>query len=154
MPVTVIPVYGDQGNDTLSGGAGQDRLYGGGGRDRVIGQAGRDILSGGADADIFQYNSVTDSTVQIAGRDTINDFNAANTDRISLTNIDANADGGTANDAFTFRGTAAFTGLGQVRYAQNGANTIVSLNTTGSIAADMEITLTGVMMLNAADFLL
>jgi len=52
----------------------------------------------------------------VAARDVIADFNGNTQDKIDLSNIDANADGGMANDVFAFMGTGPITGLGQIRF--------------------------------------
>ena len=92
---------GGSGNDTISGDDGNDNINGGGNNDRISGGLGADTITGSAGADRFIYTNIAESTVGIAGRDTITDFNEAATDRIDLSAIDANAVGGGANDAFT-----------------------------------------------------
>jgi Ca2+-binding RTX toxin-like protein len=169
--VTGDTLYGGAGRDTITGtnladfvfgDADNDRLDGRGGADSLQGGTGRDRLTGGADADQFVFATIADSAVGLADADTITDFTlnpaagAAFVDRIVLTAIDANADGGTANDAFTFVGTGGFGAAGQLRVWQDGADTIVELNTTGTSGAEMTIRLTGVTaaMVEAADFAL
>ncbi|MDQ4086812.1 MAG: hypothetical protein M3177_02170 [Pseudomonadota bacterium] len=44
-------VFGEDGNDRLTGGAGADRLFGGNGADTLTGGRGNDVLDGGADID-------------------------------------------------------------------------------------------------------
>jgi hypothetical protein len=46
-PTITLPtfLYGDAGDDTLSGGMGDDRLFGGAGADNLLGNAGNDILT-------------------------------------------------------------------------------------------------------------
>jgi Ca2+-binding RTX toxin-like protein len=48
-PKVLVPadLYGDGGNDILTGGAGPDRLFGGGGNDVLTGGIGNDVLVGG-----------------------------------------------------------------------------------------------------------
>ena len=149
----VDTLNGSGGNDHLFGEDGNDRVSGGDGNDRLLGGAGLDRLAGGLGRDIFDFNAITESTVAVAGRDLITDFNETATDRIDLSTIDANSVLG-GNNAFSFIGTAAFTGLGQIRAFASGANTIVDINTTGSTAPDMRIFLTGLHVLDAADFVL
>ncbi|TPJ42893.1 Ig-like domain-containing protein, partial [Mesorhizobium sp. B2-6-5] len=47
-------LFGDTGNDTLYGGSGNDTLNGGGGNDLLIGGSGQDTLIGGTGADTFK----------------------------------------------------------------------------------------------------
>lgn len=133
-------MYGGGGNDRLGGGSGNDSLFGGGGADRLSGRDDADQLTGGAGNDIFDYDAVTDSSPG-ASRDVILDFvgvGAAVGDRIDLSTIDANSGAG-GNQAFVFRGTAGFTGAGQVRVTASGADTLVQANTGGSRAPELEI---------------
>jgi Ca2+-binding RTX toxin-like protein len=144
---------GDAGNDKLLGLGGNDTLQGGAGADTLTGGLGADTLWGGsADKDSFVYLSVADSGVLPGSFDSIMDFDAK--DVISLKAIDADAV--LAGDqAFSFIGTAAFSALGQVRYAVVGGNTVVEINVTGDLAADMQIVLSGYLApLVGADFIL
>lgn len=155
-------VTGTALGDAIAGDADNDRLSGRDGADSITGGTGRDRMEGGADADQFIFAALADSAADAADADTIADFTidpatgAAFIDRIVLTAIDANADGGTANDTFAFVGTGGFTAAGQVRVRQDGADTLVELNTTGSSGAEMTIRLTGVTaaLVEAADFIL
>ena len=146
---------GDQisGFERLTGSAHNDTLTGNTGANRLTGGIGADILKGGFGKDVFDYNSLADSTVALAGRDRILDFNPDATDKIDLLTIDANSVN-PGNDAFVFIGSAAFTGLGQVRAYQSGSNTFIDINATGSNAADMRIVLTGLHVLDEFDFIL
>ena len=115
------------GNDTLTGGAGNDTLLGGRGADKLLGEAGTDTLqggfgadtlTGGTEADTFRFDDVADSRLS-SGFDTITDF-VAGVDKINLSQVDANAPTD-ANEAFTFIGSAAFSGVaGQLRFAASG----------------------------------
>ena len=136
-------VVGGEGADTLRGFGGNDVLSGGGDSDILIGGLGADTLTSGfGNNNLFQYFSITESTVAAAGRDTITDYSSA-ADSIDMHFIDANAVLA-GNNAFTlFVGPGAFTGLGQIRAVQSGADAIVQFNTTGSTAADMSILLLG-----------
>ncbi|HEX8579958.1 MAG TPA: M10 family metallopeptidase C-terminal domain-containing protein [Allosphingosinicella sp.] len=139
--------------DYLKGGAGNDQMNGLGGVDTLVGGLGADQLRGGAGNDFFWYENVAES----AGLsiDTILDFTAG--DRIGLTALDANSTAG-GNQAFSFIGSAAFTGAGQVR-ATYDANTnlwTVSGDIDGDGTADFQINVmrtdNGPMV--ASDFLL
>ncbi|NJM31395.1 MAG: hypothetical protein HC855_16095 [Rhizobiales bacterium] len=80
------------------------------------------------------------------------DFNANAADIIGLSTIDA-IDGG-GNDAFSFIGTNAFTAAGQVRVVFFNGNTLIDMNTGGSLAPDSRIVLAGTVQIDAADFIL
>ena len=140
-------------SNTLTGNGAANIFSGLGGNDRITGGLGADNLTGGSGRDIFDFNTITESIFAAAGRDTITDFNEAATDRIDLSTIDANSVLA-GNNMFSFIGAAAFTGLGQVRSFQFGGNTFVDINTTGTAAPDMRIQLTGLHVLDAADFVL
>ena len=83
-------LFGAGGNDLLQGGAGNDVLFGVGGRDTLEGGAGQDRLVGGPGADSLVGGDGPDRFVyrQIADRgDRIADFDAAEGDRLVVTNI-------------------------------------------------------------------
>jgi Ca2+-binding RTX toxin-like protein len=142
---------GGDGNDTLRGQGGNDTLYGSDGDDLLIGGPGADTMNGGNGADTFRISYYESGT--FTGADTITDF-AVGTDKIDLSDWDANT--GVAGDqAFTFVGTAAFSGAaGELRYYDDGVNTYVLGDITGDSIADFEIVLSGVMAPTAADFIL
>jgi Ca2+-binding RTX toxin-like protein len=126
-------LIGNAGNNTLSGLGGNDTLNGAAGNDLLIGGAGRDAMLGGNNADTFDFNSVAETLP--ATRDVIMDFSRGQGDKIDLSNIDARVD--LAGDqAFTFIGTAAFTGIdGQLR--QGGS--VIQGDVNGDTVADFEI---------------
>jgi Ca2+-binding RTX toxin-like protein len=70
-PKLVVPadVYGDTGNDVLTGGTGPDRLFGGGGNDVLNGGVGNDILSGGTGNDRLTGGTGTNVLIGGAGSD-------------------------------------------------------------------------------------
>ena len=73
-------------------------------------------------------------------------------DRIDLSFIDAIA-GTSANDAFTFIGSAAFSNTaGELRASQSGAQWIVEGDVNGDGTADLVIAVTGAATLAAGDF--
>ncbi len=146
-------LIGGAGADTLVGNAGNDGLYGGAGNDVLSGGAGKDTLTGGVGADRFHLAAIGDSVVGVAA-DRIADFSQAQGDRIDLSAIDANtmADG---NQAFTFIGTGLYTGAaGQLRYVASGGVTTIAGDINGDKVSDFHITLTGNIVLVAADFVL
>lgn len=147
-------IHGNAGNNTINGAGGDDVLRGNNGDDRLIGAAGADTLYGGAGADAFVLLRLTDSGYPVALRDTIKDFSSAQGDRIDLSAIDADV-GTVANDAFTFRGTGAFTGVpGQLRFSSGGNVAIVFGDVDGDRLADFAIRVEGTATLTASNFVL
>lgn len=144
---------GNAGNDRLYGGNGDDSLRGGSGNDDLNGGNGRDVLRGDAGSDTFVFASASQSRAGSATRDVITDFQSV--DVIDIRDIDANTLIA-GNQAFTFTGSSAFTGAGQLRAELDGAgSTIVQADVNGDLAADFELFLKGyVQGLNAGDFLL
>jgi Ca2+-binding RTX toxin-like protein len=140
---------GGDGNDTLNGGTGVDVLNGENGNDFLIGTAGRDIMTGGAGNDIFSFSAnIAEIGKATATRDQIVDFTSGE-DYIDLSAIDASSAAGVQD--FTFIGSAAFTGLGQLRY-ENGQ---LHGNVNGTNAADFTITLVNApVSLSSGDFIL
>jgi Ca2+-binding RTX toxin-like protein len=165
-------IWGDAGNDTLSGGASADLIYGGVGNDSITGRGSRDDLWGddtatlavNAGRDTFDFNAISESGTTSSTRDIIRDFNNGD-DRIDLSTIDANTTVG-GNQAFTVltKGTAtSAVGTGKIGWywidSSNNANdrTIISINNDADAAADMTIELVGLKNLSRSagvDFLL
>ncbi|GEO17246.1 hypothetical protein MAE02_49420 [Microvirga aerophila] len=143
-------LIGNSGNDSLSGGSGDDRLYGqsgndsltgGRGNDDLRGGSGSDIFRGGTGADAFVFASVAESLAGAENRDLIQDFTTS--DVIDLRGIDANGLA-TGNQTFTFIGSSAFTGAGQLRFeADSVGNTMVQADVNGDLTADFEVVLQG-----------
>jgi Ca2+-binding RTX toxin-like protein len=141
-----LTVLSGAGNDSLTGGARADHLYGGagddelfgvGGNDTLVGGAGADKLRGGIGRDFFRFESASDSEVGKA--DSILDFTTG--DKIDLSAIDALI--GAGNQAFTFIGSEAFSGAGQVRVTQDSSGLwTVSGDIDGDRVADFEIFVT------------
>ncbi|MFC3071441.1 M10 family metallopeptidase C-terminal domain-containing protein [Phenylobacterium soli] len=88
-------LYGEDGNDILNGNLGNDTADGGAGDDVVRGGQGNDVLTGGAGNDYLTGDLGNDTMTGGTGADTfrafngegvdvINDFNAAEGDRIQL----------------------------------------------------------------------
>ncbi|MFZ1429296.1 MAG: hypothetical protein WAS21_21270 [Geminicoccaceae bacterium] len=122
---------GDVQNNEFQGGLGKDTATGGGGRD------------------LYDFNAVADSPAG-ATRDVIKDF-VPGQDIVDLAGIDA--DGAIAgNQSFRWVGPATLTGAAQLGYYISGGNTIVRASTDADAAAEVEIQLTGVKALTAADF--
>ena len=152
-------LYGGNGRDTLQGGTGADQLYGEADNDRLFGNDGDDILvgglgadalNGGAGADVFVFTLALESTV--AASDTLALFEIA-TDRIDLNIMDAN-EALAGDQDFIWRGTAAFTGRGQLRIDVVDGDTIVLGNVSGTTAADFRLVIDGVTGLTQTDFIL
>jgi Ca2+-binding RTX toxin-like protein len=138
--------------NALIGFDGDDILNGGGGDDVLRGGSGADTLNGGAGADYFSYTAVSDSTVSAA--DTIQDFQTW--DVISVRMIDADGNAGNGDTAFSFIGTAAYTGVaGQLRYAVTSPGvTTIAGDINGDGTSDFHIRLDGAITLQASDFML
>jgi serralysin len=148
----VDKITGNWTANTLIGNAGNDSINGLGGADKIIGGRGADMLTGGNGADDFVYVAISDSAGQF---DVIKDF-VHTIDDIDVAAIDANA-AAPGNAAFVFRGNSAFTGAGaEIRYIQNITNNMTSVffDTNGNKIPDMTINLTGLITLNATDFIL
>ncbi|WP_431305315.1 peroxidase family protein [Sediminicoccus sp. BL-A-41-H5] len=140
------------GADQLFGGDGNDILDGGAGNDTLDGGAGVDFLTGGADADVFAFGAAIAEIGLAAGsRDTITDFESG-IDKIDLSLIDANANVA-GNQAFTFV-NGAFTGLGQVRFVNQGGVRTLEGNTTGNNNADFAILIGNVATVLGTDIIL
>ncbi len=145
-------ITGNWAANTLLGNAGADWINGLGGVDRIIGGTGADTLTGGGGADDFVYVAANNSIGQF---DVIKDF-VHGLDDLDVAAIDAN---GTAagNAAFIFRGKAAFSGAGaEVRFTHNGLNNVTNVlfDIDGNQISDMTIRLTGLIALDAGDFIL
>jgi len=143
------------GDDRLYGNAGADRLEGGAGNDFLQGGSGKDTLVGGTGSDSFDWNSASDAG-KGSSRDVALDF-VRGADKIDLSGIDARADS-SGNNSFSFVGTKAFTGVdGQLRFVKvDGTSdyTLVQGDIDGDKFADFEIQLSGLLDLQATDFVL
>ncbi len=147
-------LYGNGVANLLTGGSGNDLLNGGSGSDTLYGGLGADDLVGGAGADAFVFKALADTTVSTSGRDTIFDFSGTGGDRIDLSAIDANS-AASGNQAFTYLGTAAFTGkAGELRYIKQASDTYVYGDTNGDKKADIAIHLDDAISLSKGYFVL
>ncbi|HEY5724065.1 MAG TPA: hypothetical protein VIT45_17285, partial [Allosphingosinicella sp.] len=140
----ILRMFGGFADDTLTGGAMGDTIYGGIGADTMKGNGGNDV---------FLYFSHLDSVP--AASDHILDLTTG--DKIDLTRVDART-GFTANDAFSFIGSGAFTGVqGQLRAENTGGNDwLIQGDRNGDGVADMEILVTtgDAHIIGASDFFL
>ena len=165
-----LTITGNAGNNTLTGsgfadalngGAGNDVLLGGLGNDVLIGGSGQDTLTGGSESDTFKFNFITESGTSATKSDVITYF-VQGEDKIDLSAIDAFAATRSVNDAFIWRGTAAFsnTTQGEVCYqtfdATGTANdhTMIWIDNDKDKGVEMAICLTGLYDLRASDFVL
>ena len=86
-------------------------------------------------------------------RDVIADFSQSQGDIIDVAAVDADVVAA-GDQAFSFIGTAAFTGVaGELRFRQASGMTIVECDRNGDRVTDMQIELTGLINLQARDFL-
>jgi len=135
---------------TIEGGAGSDSVTGSTGNDTIIGGAGADILAGGGGDDLFVFTAPGQSGTGVKA-DHILDFAAG--DLIDLSGVDAN--GKLAGDqAFTFIGTADFSGLGQLRIGSDHGHVAIFGNISSNLNPDFEIILDNNALLHSYDFIL
>jgi len=124
------PLFGSSGNDVIYGGNGNDALYGGSGSDIIRGEDGTDTIWGGANADIFVFENLTDSN-SIGGFDTIKDFQKG----VDLIDLSGLADEGITSFSDLSLGTVNF-----------------QIMEISSDNYDFKITLDGLILLTASDF--
>ncbi len=149
----------DGTGDQIEGGNGNDTLIGGKGIDTLTGGAGRDSMSGGGSADIFDFNAASETGNNLTTCDIITDFQQGH-DKIDLKDIDASTVLA-GNNAFVWRGTAAFTtsGAGELRFQKHDdagtANdyTVIFGDTDADTASEFQIKLQGLVTLTQADFI-
>jgi len=138
----------------LTGNALANTITGSDGNDTLAGKGGPDVLTGGLGADTFAYFASSESTVAVAGRDTIMDFDPTEGDLIDLSALDANTIAG-GNQAFSFIGTTAFSGTpGELRYAAAATYTLVYGDTSGDGVAEFGLRLEGSLALGSGAFIL
>ena len=141
-------ISGNDAGNTIDGWLGNDTLLGFAGNDILIGGFGKDTMAGGLNDDTFRFSASAHSTVG-AGADVITDFDDFGNDRIDLSAL--------VGPALAYRHDMAFNGARQVRIDDiAGDDLIVEVNIGGSLAADMQIRLTGTELasMSASDFLL
>jgi hypothetical protein len=133
--------------DTLSsiqgaiGSSASDRFTGDGGPNWFQGGGSQDIATGGAGRDLYDLDRVQDSLPGPNDRDLILDL-APQSDRIDLTGIDADTTI-PGNQAFTWVGTADFTGPGQLGYFRSGSDVIVRGSIDADTTSELHIQLAG-----------
>lgn len=146
-------VYGSKFADTIRGDAGINELFGNAGDDVLIGGAGKDLTVGNAGADRFVFaNGDVSATARDA--DLIGDFSRAEGDKIDLSGLDANVT--VAGDqAFTFIGTAAFSGAaGELRVETIGGQLVLAGDHDGDKIADGFVAVDTNQPLVVGDFVL
>ncbi len=152
--VGIDELHGDAGKDVLSGGGGLDVLVGGADGDTLKGGAGDDVLTGGlgadalfgeAGADWFSYSIDLASQLATLGNDKIAGFQKG-VDKIDLRDLIAD---------FGIDADNAFAGK-FVILSKSGANTIVQFDQDGSAGGLGPVTLATVTSatVTAADFIL
>jgi Ca2+-binding RTX toxin-like protein len=142
------------GNDRLEGMDDNDILYGDYGQDTLIGGKGTDSLYGGPGADAFVWTATSETDTRPQTADVIWDFSFAEGDRIDLSLIDANVYAA-GNQAFTFIGTAAFSGRpGEINYYHDNGDTIIQMQTGTSADVEGVIRIWGIVTPEASWFVL
>ena len=127
-------------NQTLTGTDGADVFLLGGGLDSIFGKAGLDL---------FRFQPAALGTAA-ANATTLEDFNRAAGEMLDLAAIDAIAST-LANDAFTFIGTAPFSGTpGELRWQDNGIVRLIQGNVNNDTIADLTIFVKAAGPLDAA----
>jgi len=140
--------------ENLTGSSFSDTLTGNGTTNVLFGGKGADKLTGGGGADVFLFKSVGDMTVSATAQDTIYDFSHTQGDRIGLSGIDANT-ALSGNQAFIFKGTAAFSGdAGELRFEKKASDTYIYGDVNGDKFTDFVIHLDDAVNLQASDFIL
>jgi hypothetical protein len=151
-------LFGDGGNNVLTGNAGKNSLFGEAGNDILSGGLQKDIYNGGSGRDMFDFNSKNDAGKGSA-KDRIIDFTKGQDD-IDLRGIDASTKQ-RGDQAFKFIGQKEFSGkAGELRFekidrpGRNRDDTIVEGDINGDGRADFKIELDGLINLSRADFFL
>jgi len=155
--VTIEDAVGGAGDDSITGNNASNFLHAGAGNDTLGGGKGTDRLEGGSGGDVFVFGGPGDSmdiTYRSDGKkispDILSDF-VSGTDKIDLSAIDANS-GTEANDAFTWIGAGAFTGVaGQLRAELLGDQIHILGDMNGDGRADLHIIANTTVIL-ASDF--
>jgi Ca2+-binding RTX toxin-like protein len=153
-------VFGEGGNDTLTGGAaadtlnggdGNDTVKGGGGADRLLGGLGNDKLTGGAGIDFFVFDTKPSAA---SNHDTVADFQHG-IDKFQLENNVFTKLGNAPhlNPAFFHLGSAAADADDHIVYDRAHGNLFYDSNGNAAGGAMLIATLTTHPLLSAADFL-
>ena len=112
-------------------------------------------MTGGVGVDRFIWDDGDFGAMTVTGADRITDFTLAHADRNDLSLVDADTSSAGSDEAFTFIGSAAFSGVaGELRTTVITGNTYVQGDTNGDAAADFWIRVDGVVALTATQFTL
>jgi Ca2+-binding RTX toxin-like protein len=140
---------GNAGNNVLGGNGGTDKLFGGEGNDTLYGGWGHSTLTGGTGADTFAITNMINLGKEFgtsSSQNVIADFNALEGDKIDFSKFDI--DPMTLGyQHLTFIGSNEFTGLGQLRFADN----VLSGNLSADAGGHFEVQVVGVNSLSAND---
>ncbi|WP_395681461.1 beta strand repeat-containing protein [Inquilinus sp.] len=155
--VSIEAVTGSAYADALVGSDAANWLFGEAGDDVLRGLGGKDLLRGDAGADRFVFAALSDSAPGFANADQIADFWQVQADQIDLSQIDADT-GLAGNQAFSFIGAAAYTGVaGQLRWVVSGDDVVIGGDVNGDSVSDFNIVLwhrADFIRLQASDFVL
>ncbi|MBP0447176.1 type I secretion C-terminal target domain-containing protein [Roseomonas sp. SSH11] len=152
---------GGIGDDTLTGGGGAELLDGGDGNDVFSDYEGNNTLIGGHGADIFRdlsYGNGMDTVTGGEGRDTfeVDWWNATTFKADLVTDFQAGAGGDILNLSYSYShlglpiGTNPFTS-GYFRLLQNGADTLVQVDSDGAAGSRGWVTVLQLQGVTAAD---
>jgi Ca2+-binding RTX toxin-like protein len=141
---SIESVAGGSFDDVLKLGKSNGWIWASDGDDTLVAGVGNQWFGGGNGADRFVFETL--AAIGTDGNwDEIDDFSQADGDTIDLSGI-----GG-----LSFKGTAAFGKVaGEIRYQQDGSDTIIYGDTDGDGTADFEIHISATVSLTASDFVL
>jgi trimeric autotransporter adhesin len=139
------------GNVNLTGSIDNNIIIGNDGANIIDGSYGKDTLTGAGGADTFLWKSIDEIGLFNFDPDIVTDFNRAQGDILDFSQIDADETVG-GNQAFTFIGTAGFTGPGQVTSFTNGTDTFIYMNTNADLTVDGIIQVSGAHTVDASWF--
>lgn len=142
-------LHGEGGDDVLTGKEGGDRLYAGTGNDTLDGGFGDDMLVGGAGADQFRFTAFLGA----GNVDTVQDFSAAEGDRIVLSRAVFMDIGVGALSSTYFKEGAATSFHHHILYDQASGGLFYDVDGSGGVAAIKFAALTAGTALNASHFL-
>jgi Ca2+-binding RTX toxin-like protein len=151
---TALDLVGNEFNNTITGNDGVNTIVGG---------LGLDVMTGNGSGDVFVWTSTNETSLAGQEADVVMDFNRAGGDLLAFNPIDANATGGTNDDAFTFVGVVdvnaggSFTAPGQIGYFTTATDTYILLNTEADAGIDYQdatIRVAGVHTVDASWFVL